>query len=161
MKKYGWLAGALVTAAALPLVARADAKPDPAHEALGRGVAAVVAGKFAEGEKDIRQALRIDPTLGPAAHYNLAVALRNEGRFEDAVAEYRAAFAVATREEDRAAALYGVGLAREAMGQRDAWDDYLAFARPKRVEQPAVRVAEAHRDVLNGVRVPGTQKAAR
>lgn len=157
-----WLIGAIVTAAAsLPSLARADATLDPARATLGRGVAAVVAGNFGDGEKDIREALRLDPSLGAPAHYNLAVALRNEGRYDEAIEQYRVAFAASTSEPERAAALYGVGLAKESLGQHDAWNEYLAFARPKKVEQPAVRVAEEHRDVLNGARVPGTQKAAR
>ncbi len=160
MRKHSWLVAAVAFVAA-PTVARADATLDPAHQTLGRGVADVVAGRYAEAEKLIREALRLDPQLGSPAHYNLAVALRNEGRLDEAVSQYRAAYTTATREPERAAALYGVGLAKEALGEKDAWDDYLAFARPRRAEQPDVRIAEEHREALVGVHLPGTQKAAR
>ena len=159
MRCTGWLLAAMVTVT--PAFARANATFDKPHEELGRGVSLVVAGRFAEAEKPLREALRLDPML-PEAHYNLAIALRNEGRFDDAVAEYHRALDLFTSEPDRAKALYGIGMAREARGDKGAWDEYLAFARPLRNEQAAVRIAEYHRDVINGIKVPGSyQKASR
>ena len=136
---------------------------DRAHQRLGQGVALVVQGRHAEAEKPLRQALRDDPELREA-HYNLGVALRAQGRFDEAVAEYDRALALTAADDEpaRARCLYGAALAREARGDHDAWDRYLAYARPFRAERPSVEVALAHRDALNGVKVPGgAQKAAR
>ena len=159
MRSKGWLlAAALVVT---PVAAHAQAVLDKPHELLGHGVSLVVAGRFNEAEKPLREALRIDPYLAEG-HYNLAIVLKNEGRFDESVAEYHRAFDGFATEPDRAKALYGLGMAREARGDKNAWGEYLAFARPLRVEQPAVRIAEDHRDVLNGVKVPGAyQKASR
>lgn len=159
MRFMGWLLAATVMVT--PALSRADAVLDKPHALLGDGVSRVVEGKFAEAEKPLREALRIDPTLSEA-HYNLAIVLRNEGRYDESIAEYHRALDGFVTEPDRAKALYGIGLAREARGDRGAWDEYLAFARPLRNEQPAVRIAEYHRDVINGIKVPGRyQKAAR
>ena len=134
---------------------------DKPHQVLGKGVTLVVEGRFAEAEKPLREALRMDPTLAEG-HYNLAIVMRNLGNFDEAIAEYHRALDGFSSEPDRAKALYGIGLAREARGDKGAWDEYLAFARPLRNEQAAVQVAEYHRDILNGVKVPGAyQKAAR
>jgi Flp pilus assembly protein TadD len=159
MRFTGWLLAATVMVT--PAFARANATLDKPHEVLGHGVSLVVAGRYAEAEKPLRESLRLDPTLAEG-HYNLAIALRNEGRFDDAIAEYHRALDGFTTEPDRAKALYGIGMAREARGDKGAWDEYLAFARPLRNEQPAVRIAQDHRDVINGIKVPGTyQKASR
>lgn len=160
MRFTGWLLAA--TMLVTPAVARADANLDATHRTLGEGVSLVVAGRYAEAEKLLRETLRMDPTLSEA-HYNLAVALRHEGRLDDAIAEYGRALDGFTAEPDRAKALYGVGLAREARGDGHAWDEYIAFARPLRREQPAVRIAEDHRDLIRGGKpVPGSyQKASR
>ncbi|HXU71693.1 MAG TPA: tetratricopeptide repeat protein [Polyangia bacterium] len=159
MRSKGWLlAAALVVT---PVMAHADGVLDKPHQALGQGVALVVEGRFAEAEKYLRDALRMDSTL-PEAHYNLAVALRNEGRYDEAIAEYHHALGGFVAEPDRAKAFYGIGLAREARGDRNAWDEYLAFARPFRAERPAVAIARDHEALINGEKVPGSyQKAAR
>ncbi|MGZ3438997.1 MAG: tetratricopeptide repeat protein [Polyangia bacterium] len=142
-------------------MAHAQVTLDHPHEVLGKGVALVVEGRYAEAEKPLREALRLDPTLAEA-HYNLGVALREQGRFDDAIAEYRASLAGFTSEPDRSKALYGMDLAREAHGDKNAWEDYLAFALPLRAEQPTVQIAKEHRDILAGVKVPGSyQKATR
>ena len=134
---------------------------DKPHQVLGQGVCSSSQGRFAEAEKPLREALRMDPTLAEG-HYNLAIVLRNEGRSTRRSPSTIARSMASRREPDRAKAFYGIGLAREARGDKGAWDDYLAFARPLRGQQPAVKIAEYHRDVLNGVKVPGSyQKAAR
>ena len=159
MRFTGWLLAATVMVT--PAFARAQAVLDKPHALLGHGVSLVVEGRYPDAEKQLREALRLDPSLSEG-HYNLAVALRNEGRFDEAIAEYHRALDGFTSESDRAKALYGIGMAREARGDKGAWDEYLAFARPLRVEQPAVRIAQDHRDVINGVKVPGSyQKASR
>ena len=160
MRSTGWLLAAAAVMVT-PALARAQAVLDKPHALLGQGVSLVVERRYAEAEKPLREALRIDPTLAEG-HYNLAVALKNEGRYDEAVAEYHRALDGFASEPRRAQALYGIGLAREARGDKGAWDEYLAFARPLRVEQPAVQIAEYHRDVINGVKVPGSyQKASR
>ncbi len=159
MRFLGWLLAAAMIVA--PGLARAQAVLDKPHALLGDGVTLVVEGRWADAEKKLRQALRLDPSLSEG-HYNLAVALKNQGRYDEAIAEYHRALDGFASEPDRAKALYGVGLAREARGDKGAWDEYLAFARPLRNEQPAVRIAEFHRDVINGIKVPGSyQKASR
>jgi len=159
MRFTGWLLAATVMVT--PALGRAQAVLDKPHQLLDHGVSLVVEGRFAEAEKPLREALRLDPTLAEG-HYNLAIAMKNLGQLDEAVAEYHRALNGFSTESDRAKALYGIGLAREMRGDKGAWDEYLAFARPLRNEQPAVQIAEDHRDVINGVRVPGSyQKAAR
>lgn len=153
------LAAALALA---PALARADVVLDRPHAILGQGVSDVVYGRYADAEKQLREALRENPNLREA-HYNLGVVLRARGDYDGAIAEYAAAEAMYSRsdEPNRAKCLYGMALAKEGRGDRDAWDQYLAFARPRRNEQRVVPIAQEHAEVLNGVRVPGTQKAAR
>jgi Flp pilus assembly protein TadD len=159
MRVSGWLLAATVLVT--PVLGRAQPVLDKPHHILGQGVSLVVAGRFAEAEKPLREALRMDPTLSEG-HYNLAIALKNLGQLDEAVAEYHRALDGFSTESDRAKALYGIGLAREMRGDKGAWDEYLAFARPLRNEQAAVQIAEFHRDVINGVKVPGSyQKASR
>jgi tetratricopeptide (TPR) repeat protein len=159
MRSKGWLlAAALVVT---PAVAHAQAVLDRPHTKLGEGTTLVVEGRYAEAEKPLREALRLDPSLGEA-HYNLAVVLKHTGMLDESIAEFHRALALFTDEPDRAKAFYGIGLAREARGDKGAWNEYIVFARPIKAEQPAVQIAEAHRDELNGVKVPGKyQKASR
>lgn len=160
MKVCGWLF--IVAVAAAPAVARANAPLDAAHRIAGHGVALLVQGDYADAEKLLREALRLEPDQ-PEARYDLAVALRHLGRYDEAIAEYEQAAQMFPRGDEaaRAQALYGAGLAKEARGDRDAWGAYLAFARPLAAEQPAVRIAAERQAALSGARVPGTQKAAR
>jgi tetratricopeptide (TPR) repeat protein len=153
------LVAALLAASGL---SRADVIPDRPHAILGQGVSDVVYGRYADAEKKLREALREDAKLREA-HYNLAVVLRTQGHYDDAIAEYAAAEAMYARKDEpnRAKCLYGMALAKEARGDRDAWDQYLAFARPLRNEQRVIPIAEEHAAVLSGIRVPGTKKAAR
>ena len=154
-----WMLAAAVTLA--PLAAHAQATLDRPRQILGEGVQRVVQGNFADAEKKLREALREDPTLREG-HYNLAVALRAEGRYLEAADEYHQASTMFTDESRIAQSLYGEALAREALGDGRAWDHYLAFARPLAAEHPAVEVAKQHREALNGVVVPGHyQKASR
>jgi Tfp pilus assembly protein PilF len=154
-----WMLATAVTLA--PFAAHAQATLDRPRQILGEGVLRVVQGHYADAEKKLREALREDPTLREG-HYNLAVALRNQGKLEEAASEYAIAAKLFTDESRIAQSLYGEALSREAMGDKQAWDHYLAFARPLAVEQPSVQVADLHREILNGVIVPGRyQKAAR
>ena len=159
MRSKGWLLAAALMVT--PALAHAQAVLDRPHAKLGEGTTLVVEGRYAEAEKPLREALRLDPSLGEA-HYNLAVALKNTGMLDEAIAEYHRALTLFTDEPDRAKAFYGIGLAREARGDKGAWNEYIVFARPLRAEQPAVQIAEEHRDIINGKKVPGSyQKAAR
>jgi Flp pilus assembly protein TadD len=159
MRFTGWLLAATVMVT--PALGRAQAVLDKPHHILGQGVALVVQGRFAEAEKPLREALRLDPTLSEG-HYNLAIVLRNMGQLDEAIAEYHRSLQGFSTEPNVAKALYGIGIAREMRGDRGAWDEYLAWARPLRNQQAAVQIAEARRDVLAGVRVPGAyQKASR
>lgn len=154
-----WMLAAAVTLA--PLAAHAQATLDRPRQILGEGVQRVVQGNFADAEKKLREALREDPLLSEG-HYNLGVALREEGRYLEAADEYHTASIMFTDEPRIAQSLYGEALAREALGDGRAWDNYLAFARPLKSEHPAVEVAKEHREALNGVVVPGHyQKASR
>ena len=154
-----WMLAAAVTLA--PFAAHAQATLDRPHQILGEGVLRVVQGNFAEAEKKLREALREDPSLSEG-HYNLAVALREQGQFAEAASEYHIASKMFNDEPRIAQSLYGEALAKEALGDTRAWDHYLAFARPRAVEQPAVQVATERREALNGVTVPGAyQKASR
>ena len=139
MRCTGWLLAAVVMVT--PAFARANATLDKPHEVLG-------ARRVARRRRDATPRRRSRcakrcvsiPTLAEA-HYNLAIALRNEGTLRRAIAEYHRALDGFSTEPDRAKALYGIGMAREARGDKGAWDEYLAFARPLRNEQAAVRIA--------------------
>lgn len=160
MRLHGWLLVATLVAA--PALAHAQAVLDKPHQILGEGVSLVVKGHYADAEKKLREALRLDPNL-VEAHYNLGVALRELGRYDEAIAEYDQAAQMYQPGDtgDRAKALYGSALAKEARGDKSAWDAYLAFARPLESERPTVLIAMDHRDILNGIKPPGTQRAAR
>lgn len=160
MRFTGWmLAAALVTA---PALVRADGVLDRPHQILGEGVSLVVRGHYADAEKKLREALRENPSMREG-HYNLGVVLRELGRNDEAVREFTEADSMFARDDEpnRAKCLYGIALAKEARGDKDAWDQFIAFARPLRDEQRVIPIAQEHAEVLNGVRVPGTQKAAR
>jgi tetratricopeptide (TPR) repeat protein len=160
MRVTGWMLAMAIVAA--PALARADYVLDHPHQILGEGVSLVVRGHFADAEKKLREALRENPTLREG-HYNLGVALRELGRNDEAINEFVEADSMFARDDEpnRAKCLYGIGLAKEARGDKDAWNQYIAFARPLRDEQRVIPIADEHAEVLNGVRVPGTQKAAR
>lgn len=160
MRMTGWMIAA--TMALVPSLAQAQMVLDHPHQVLGEGVALVVAGHFAEAIPKLTQAVREEPGLRDA-HYNLAVAYRRMGDLDRAIAEYQVALQL-TPPRDQVAtgqALYGLAMARDANGERNAWDQYLAWARPRAQEQPAVQIATARQEQLTGVKVPGTQKAAR
>ena len=159
MRPKGWLLAAVLIVT--PTIARAQVVLDKPRRLLGQGVSLVVAGRFAEAEKPLREALRLDPTLAEG-HYNLAIVLRNAGQYDEAVSEYHRSLGGFSSTPDRAKAFYGIGMAREARGDKNAWDEYLAFARPLKNEHPAVQIAQARSDMLRGITVPGAyQKAAR
>jgi Tfp pilus assembly protein PilF len=156
----GWMMA--VTVALAPSLAEAQAVLDHPHRVLGEGVSLVVAGQYAAAIPKLTEALREDPRLGNA-HYNLAVAYKHTGDLDRAIAEYQCALQLTPRRDEvtTGQVLYGLALARDANGERDAWSQYLAWARPRTREQPAVQIALERQAQLNGVVVPGTQKATR
>jgi tetratricopeptide (TPR) repeat protein len=169
--KYTFALALAVTLAASPL---ARAQLDHPHRVLGRGVSLVVDGKYSEAEHWLRDAIRLDPTMAEA-HYNLGVVLRNTGRFDEAIGEYRLAiplfqqFGAADGENALSRCLYAIALANEGKGDPAqatiAWNDYLRYARRFRIEQPAVEIAQHHladNQRLAQIRTsPGVQKATR
>jgi tetratricopeptide (TPR) repeat protein len=134
----GWmLAGALAGAVTLaPAVAAADVELDKAEKRLGRAVEMIVHGKHADAAKELRAALRQEPEMREA-HYNLGVALRGLGAYDEAVREFEYAEEQYARADaaNRAKCLYGAAMAKEGRGDRDAWEDYLKFARNLPVER--------------------------
>jgi tetratricopeptide (TPR) repeat protein len=166
---------AALTLATATTVARADDESpilSPPHQKLGQGVSLVVEGRFREAEPVLREALRMDPRMSEA-HYNLAVVLRNTGRYDEAIDHYRMALVryAPNDEPNRAKALYGIALAAEATGDPErgarAWRDYIDFDRGFAAARPAVAIAESrlatqeHELALRRQRIPGTQKAGR
>jgi Flp pilus assembly protein TadD len=89
------LRNALVGAAWLLTCAAALAQPSPASadEALGRGTEAIRAGRFAEAEQWLEQAVKLSPE-NPAAHMELGVAQLRTGKPNDAVEHLRQAAAL-------------------------------------------------------------------
>lgn len=139
-----------VTVALSPL---ARAQLDHPHRVLGRGVGAVVDGDYKKAEPLLRDALRMDPLMAEG-HYNLAVVLRDTGRFDDAVNEYRTAlglfqkYGAADGENGISRCLYGIALAEESRGDpgsaASAWNEYLKWAKRFSAEKPAAEIAQRH-----------------
>jgi tetratricopeptide (TPR) repeat protein len=169
--KYTFALALAVTLAASPL---ARAQLDHPHRVLGRGVSLVVDGKFSEAEHWLRDAIRLDANM-PEAHYNLGVVLRNTGRYDEAIVEYRRAmqlfqqYGAADGENALSRCLYAIALANEDKGDplqaTIAWNDFLRYARRFRAEHPAVEIAQrrlADDQRLAQIRTsPGVQKATR
>jgi tetratricopeptide (TPR) repeat protein len=163
-----------VAAATLMLgarVASAEAILSPQHQKLGQGVKLVVDGKYAEAEPVLRCAIEMDPSMAEA-HYNLAVVLRQTGRNEEAITEYRAAQKLfdPSSVPNQAKSLYGIALATDDLGDparaARAWQEYIAFDRKYAGGSAALpiaqaRLADAQRMAHIRVAPPGTQKAGR
>ncbi len=66
-----------------------------AYQLLEEGVKLLQAGKFADGEKPIRESLKIYPT-NPDSNYNLAIALLQQKKFDDTVPPLKKTIAVAS-----------------------------------------------------------------
>jgi tetratricopeptide (TPR) repeat protein len=125
--------------------------------AADRAAQANVRGDFVTAERDARQGITETPN-NPWAHYNLAVALKSLGRFDDAIAEYHAAMDLfesnkawrANGEGDIANCLYGIALTQELRGDPrvavGAWDNYIKFAQRFKREQPALAIARNRLD---------------
>jgi Tfp pilus assembly protein PilF len=111
----------------------------------------MVRGDYGGAERSLRRAV-VDAPAEPYAHFNLASVLRETGRNDEAVAEYRRAKELFQRvggaangEADVGNCLYGIALAEEAKGDpqaaANAWSDYIHFAQRFAGEQPAVAIA--------------------
>jgi len=139
-----------VTLALSPL---ARAQLDEPHKMLGRGVGAVVDGDYKKAEPLLRDSLRMDPLMAEG-HYNLAVVLRDTGRFDEAVNEYRTAlglfqqYGAADGENGVSRCLYGIALSEESGGNAaqaaSAWNEYLKWAKRFSPEKPAAEIAQRH-----------------
>ena len=138
-------------------------------DTLDQGLHAMVAGDYPRAVEELRRAVGERPR-DPAAHFNLASALRGLGHPDEAVYEYHLALDLASDETGRSDALYGVALARDAQGNPElaqlAWRDYIHYAQAFRSEQPTVaiareRLAEDQRLAGRPAEIPGTQKAGR
>jgi Flp pilus assembly protein TadD len=161
MRLKGWIFAATV-ALGPAAAAHAQAVLDHPHQLLGEGVGRVVAGNYRDAIPKLQAAIAEDPTMRDA-HYNLAVAYRELGDNDQAITEFRSALAITGERDEvtKSQILYGLALAKDARGDRDAWNQYLSFARPRRAEQADVQIAMERQEQLNGVQIPGTQKANR
>jgi tetratricopeptide (TPR) repeat protein len=160
MRITGWMLAAIV--ALVPSLAHADDVFDQPHRILGDGVSDVVAGRFHEAIPKLQAAVRANPSLRNG-YYNLGVCYRQLGDNDAAIAEYQRALRLTPAHDEAATAqaLYGIALAKDARGDRDAWNQYLSWARPRASERLAVQIAHERQQQLAGIKVPGTQKAAR
>ena len=123
---------------------------------LDEGLHALTAGDWPRAEQLLSVAAREQPN-DFNARFNYAASLRELGRNDEAVGEYRAAQQLARTEPQRSDALYGIALARDAQGDPTGWHEYLSYAGKYKSEQPAVEIARERLEMT----VPGTQKAAR
>jgi Flp pilus assembly protein TadD len=107
---------------------------------LDEGLHALIAGDAPRAEQLLSQASREQPA-NFNARFNHASALRALGRNDEAISEYRAAQDLARSEPDRSNALYGIALAKDAMGDTSGWSEYLRYAGRYRNEQASVAIA--------------------
>lgn len=166
----------LVAILVTPALSWAQFQLPRGKEEVNRASEMIVRGDYASAEPLLRRAV-IDAQNDPYAHYNLAAVLRDTGRNEEAIVEYRRAQQLfetvgprANGEADIANCLYGIALAKEALGDVQAtaraWDDYIRFAQPFSEEQSAVAIAREHEQTnerLARTRGPflGPQEASR
>jgi len=106
-------------ALALGVLLLAGCARDGAQEHYERGKALYNQGKFAEAEKEYREAIRLKPNF-VVAHYNLGLALKwSGGGPYEAIKEYREAIRLkpdyAEAHYELAAVLYGFGESEEAI----------------------------------------------
>ena len=92
--------------------AAAPAKPDPAADALARGIAAHNANKMDEATKDYFEVLSSDPK-NKFAFYNLGQIARIQNRLAIAEGYYRSALEI---DPNYGPALFGVARVRELLG---------------------------------------------
>jgi tetratricopeptide (TPR) repeat protein len=121
----GWLRW-LVIGAVMACSGVALAGLTKAEEELNKGVKLIVQNKAAEALPHLRAAVAADANL-TMAHYNLGVALKITGKFNDAIAEYRKAYSLATSASVKAQSLWGVALSFEGAGKwQDAAEAWIA-----------------------------------
>jgi tetratricopeptide (TPR) repeat protein len=140
----------------------ADAQLGPGEKRLGHAVELITHGKYEDASKELRAALRENPELREA-HYNLGVALRGLGAYDEAISELEYAEEQYARVDvsNRAKCYYAAALAKEARGDRDAWSEYLKFARKLPAERDKVQIAEEHQAALRRGQTPlGAQRAS-
>ena len=124
------------------------------EEEVNRASERIVRGDYAAAEPLLRRAI-VDVPKNPYAHYNLGAVLRNQGRTDEAIVEYRQAKELfetvgprANGAGDIANCLYGIALTEESHGDPQAaagaWSNYIRFAQRFESEQPAVAIARGH-----------------
>jgi Flp pilus assembly protein TadD len=123
---------------------------------LDEGLHALTAGDWPRAERMLSVAAHEQPN-DFNARFNHAAALRELGRNDEAVGEYRAALELARTEPQKSNTLYGIALARDAQGDPTGWNEYLSYAGKYKSEQPSVQIARERLEA----QPPGTRKAAR
>jgi tetratricopeptide (TPR) repeat protein len=114
---------------------------------MNRSAEADVKQEYAEAERLAREALDGDPTLANA-EYDLGLALKHQGRYDEALGHIQAALKLfpAEDEENVAKCLYAVPLIHEAAANKQAaiegWRQYIAFARPRQSQAATLPIAE-------------------
>jgi len=128
---------------------------------LDEGLHALIRGDYPLAEQQLGQAVAEQPR-NANARFNYASALRELGRYDEAVGQFQAAF----REGDdlmKSNALYGIGMTRSREGDpartAQAWRDYVAFAQNRRGDSAAVEIARTN--LAAAERDLGIRKAAR
>ena len=107
---------------------------------LDDGLHALTAGDWTRAEQQLAVASREEPA-NFHARFNHAAALREMGRNDEAISEYRASLDLARTEPQRSDALYGIALAKDSMGDNSGWSEYLRYAGKYRNEQAAAAIA--------------------
>ena len=110
---------------------------------------AIVKQRYAEAEQLARRALERDPGLADA-HYDLALALKYQGRHDEAVQHLQTALEMfpQTSENNIAKCLYGLPLIheikRDFQAAAEAWQKYIAFAKQHPGQRETQATAEKH-----------------
>jgi len=100
---------------------------------MNRSAEAIVKQQYSEAERLAREALEQDGKLANA-QYDLGVALKHQGRHEEAIEHFQAALALFSPDDETnvAKCLYAVPLvyelAQDPFAASNAWRKYLAFA---------------------------------
>jgi tetratricopeptide (TPR) repeat protein len=114
---------------------------------MNRSAEADAKGQYAEAERLARDALERDPTLANA-EYDLGLALKHQGRYDEALQHIQAALGLfpAENEADVAKCLYAVSLIHEAAANKqaavDGWRKYIDFARQHESQAVTLPIAE-------------------
>jgi Tfp pilus assembly protein PilF len=130
-------------------------------DTLNDGLRSLIRGDYPSAEQQLAQAVAEQPR-NAIAHFNYASALRELGRYDEAVGQFQVAF----REGDdlmKSNALYGIGMTRAREGDpartAQAWRDYVGFAENRPRDAAAIEIARTN--LAAAEHELGTRKAAR